>query len=111
VHPVVRLHPETGEEVLYVNSAYTTHILDVSADNSAALLSLLLRQVVVPEVQCRVRWTDDTVVMWDNRALQHYAVGDYLPSTRVMERASIAGDRPVPARVPIGTHTGSALSR
>jgi taurine dioxygenase len=96
VHPVVRLHPETQEELLYVNSAYTTHVVGLDESDSSALLNLLFRQVLVPECQCRVRWTDETMVIWDNRALQHYAVGDYLPSTRIMERASLAGDRPAP---------------
>ena len=95
VHPVVRLHPETHEELLYVNSAYTTHIVGLDEGDSSALLRLLFGQVLVPESQCRVRWTDETVVMWDNRALQHYAVGDYMPATRIMERSSLAGDRPV----------------
>jgi taurine dioxygenase len=94
VHPVVRLHPETQEELLYVNSAYTTHILGLDESDGSALLNLLLGQVLVPECQCRVRWTDGTMVIWDNRALQHYAVGDYMPATRIMERASLAGDRP-----------------
>ena len=94
VHPVVRVHPETQEELLYVNRAYTTHVVGLDESDSAALLNLLLGQVLVPECQCRVRWTDETVVIWDNRALQHYAVGDYMPATRIMERASLAGDRP-----------------
>jgi taurine dioxygenase len=94
VHPVVRQHPETHDELLYVNSAYTTHVVGLDETESSALLRLLFGQVLVPECQCRVRWTDETVVMWDNRALQHYAVGDYMPATRIMERASLAGDRP-----------------
>ncbi|PRC47516.1 taurine dioxygenase, partial [Mycobacterium sp. ITM-2017-0098] len=98
VHPIVRLHPETREQLLFVNCAYTTRVIGLSEESSSALLNLLFRQVLVPESQCRVRWTDDTVVVWDNRALQHYAVGDYLPATRVMERVSLGGDRPIPAR-------------
>jgi taurine dioxygenase len=91
-HPAVRLHPETGEEVLFVNAAYTTAFVGVEAADNVALLDFLLRQVHVPEVQCRVRWLPGTVVLWDNRSLQHYAAGDYLPARRIMERVSIAGE-------------------
>jgi taurine dioxygenase len=91
-HPVVRIHPETHEEILFVNAAYTTSFVGVEPSDSVALLEFLLRQVNVPEVQCRVRWRTGTVVLWDNRSVQHYATGDYLPERRVMERVVIAGD-------------------
>jgi taurine dioxygenase len=91
-HPAVRVHPETGEEVLFVNAAYTTSFVGVEASDSVALLDFLLRQVQAPEVQCRVRWRPGTVVVWDNRSLQHYATADYLPARRVMERVTIGGD-------------------
>jgi len=94
---VVRVHPETGEELLYVNPAYTTRILDLSPSDSAALLDHLFRQVTIPEFQCRIRWSAGTLVFWDNRSLQHYAVGDYLPAQRIMERVTIAGDAAVGA--------------
>ena len=95
-HPVLCRHPETGEETVFVNAAYTTGFVEVERSQSLALLDFLLRQVNVPEVQCRVRWQAGTVAVWDNRALQHYAVGDYFPAQRIMERTSIAGaERPV----------------
>lgn len=90
-HPAVRTHPETHEEILFVNAAYTTSFVDIDASDSLQLLDFLLRQVHVPEVQCRVRWQPGTVVVWDNRSLQHYATGDYYPARRVMERVSIGG--------------------
>jgi taurine dioxygenase len=93
VHPAVRIHPETHQEILFVNAAYTTSFVGLEASDSVALLDFLLRQVHVPEVQCRVRWRPGTVVVWDNRSVQHYAVGDYLPKRRVMERVTIGGDR------------------
>ncbi len=93
-HPVVRTHPETGRRLLYVNRFFTSHVLGLDPEESRALLDRLCRQADVIEYQCRFRWTPDTVVMWDNRAVQHYACSDYWPSVRVMERASIVGDRP-----------------
>jgi taurine dioxygenase len=90
-HPAVRIHPETHEEILFVNAAYTTSFVGVETSQSTALLDFLLRQVHFPEVQCRLRWQPGTVAVWDNRSLQHYAVGDYFPERRVMERVSIGG--------------------
>lgn len=90
-HPVVRVHPDTGEAILFVNPAYTTRIVELGDDDSSALLDYLFRQINVPEVQCRVRWEPGTVVLWDNRSVLHYATGDYLPARRVMERVSISG--------------------
>jgi taurine dioxygenase len=94
-HPLVRVHPETEEELLYVNASYTTRVIGLSTGDSTALLDHLFRQVVIPELQCRISWKPGTVVFWDNRSMQHYALGDYLPSRRVMERVTIAGDSPV----------------
>ncbi|WNM30389.1 TauD/TfdA family dioxygenase [Streptomyces sp. Li-HN-5-11] len=93
-HPVVRVHPETGQKILYVNRFYTTRILGVPEDESAELLSLLCDQAHFPEYQVRFHWTPGAVAIWDNRSTQHYACSDYYPQTRVLERVSIAGDRP-----------------
>lgn len=93
-HPVVRTHPETGRRTLFVNGAFTQHIVGLDPDESAELLGYLYRQAVYPEYQCRFRWTAGAVAFWDNRATQHYASSDYFPQRRVMERVSIIGDRP-----------------
>lgn len=93
-HPVVRTHPETGRRLLYVNHFFVTHIVGLDPDESDELLELLCRQAAQVEYQCRVRWTPDAVAFWDNRAVQHYAASDYWPDVRIMERASIVGDRP-----------------
>ena len=94
-HPVVRTHPETGRKLIYVNRFFTSHVVGLDAAESRALIEDLSRRAEIVEYQCRVRWTPDAVVMWDNRAVQHYACSDYWPSVRVMERASIIGDVPV----------------
>ncbi|MBB3178058.1 TauD/TfdA family dioxygenase [Variovorax sp. Sphag1AA] len=106
VHPVVRTHPETGEKILYVNEAFTMHLANYSDENpfrigsdfrygEMELLQFLMRQAAAPEYQVRLRWKPDTIALWDNRSTQHYAVQDYFPEPRHMNRATIIGNRPV----------------
>ena len=103
-HPVVRTHPETGEKVLFVNG-FTTHFTNfhtpanvrVGQDftqGTSTLLQYLISQAMIPEYQVRWRWQPNSVAIWDNRATQHYAVMDYPPCHRKMERAGIMGDAP-----------------
>lgn len=94
-HPVVRVIPETGRRVLFVNVAFTQRILGVSKEESNELLRLLYRHLMRPELQVRLRWKPNTIAFWDNRTCQHYASSDYYPARRVMERISIVGDKPV----------------
>ena len=93
-HPVVRTHPETGERLLYVNAIFTSHIVGLAEDESEALLGRPFAQADIPEYQIRLRWAPGTVAFWDNRATQHYASSDYWPQHRLMERATIIGERP-----------------
>jgi taurine dioxygenase len=103
-HPVVCTHPETGEEILFVNG-YATHFTNFhTAENvrygqdfapgSANLLTWLIGRAAIPEYQVRWRWQPNSVAIWDNRCTQHYAVMDYGPAVRKMDRASIVGERP-----------------
>jgi taurine dioxygenase len=94
-HPVVRTHPETGRRALYVNAAFTQHIVGMDREESDTLLSHLYAQAAIPEYQCRFRWEPNSIAFWDNRSSQHYAVSDYFPAVRRMERVTIIGDRPV----------------
>lgn len=93
-HPVVRTHPETGRRCLYVNRAFTQHIVGWDEDDSAGMLAHLYAQAAIPEYQCRFRWEAGSIAFWDNRASQHYAASDYWPAVRRMERVTIVGDRP-----------------
>lgn len=93
-HPVVRTHPETGRRALYVNTAFTDQIVGLSKKESDWLLAHLYTFAAIPEHQCRFRWEAGSLAFWDNRACQHYAASDYFPQRRVMERVTIAGDRP-----------------
>jgi taurine dioxygenase len=103
-HPVVRTHPETGEKILFVNG-FTTHFTNFHtpanvrygqdfAPGAAQLLQYLIAQAQIPEYQVRFRWRPNSVAFWDNRCTQHYAVMDYPPCHRKMERAGIIGDTP-----------------
>jgi len=103
-HPVVRTHPETGEKVLFVN-AFTTHFTNYHTaarvrfgqdanPGAGQLLAYLLSQACIPEYQVRWRWSKNSIAIWDNRSTQHYAVMDYPPCHRKMERAGIIGDVP-----------------
>lgn len=93
-HPVVRTHPETGQRLIYVNTAFTDHIKGMDRAESDTLLKFLYARAAIPEYQCRFRWAPGSIAFWDNRACQHYAASDYFPNTRIMERVTIAGDRP-----------------
>ncbi|MCK0100422.1 TauD/TfdA family dioxygenase [Qipengyuania sp. S6317L1] len=93
-HPVIRTHPETGEKAIYVNTAFTSHIEGLSEKESAWLLDHLYATAKDAEIQCRFRWQAGSIAFWDNRVCQHLAASDYFPARRVMERVTIAGDRP-----------------
>jgi len=103
-HPVVRTHPVTGEKTLFVNS-FTTHFTNFHTpvnvrygqdytQGGPMLLDYLRSQALIPEYQVRWRWQPNSVAIWDNRSTQHYAVMDYPPCHRKMERAGIVGDKP-----------------
>jgi len=94
-HPVVRLHPVSGRRVLYVNQQFCVRIRDLKADESDALLAFLYRQATIAEYQLRVKWQPNTLVMWDNRSVLHYAAHDYYPARRTMERVTVKGDKPI----------------
>lgn len=93
-HPVVRVHPETGERTL-VAGDFTRGFLGLDSHESATLLELLQRRITMPENTIRWNWAPGDVAMWDNRATQHRAVDDYDDQRRVMHRVTLSGDVPV----------------
>jgi len=89
-HPVVARHPVTGEKFLFVNAAFTSHIVQLARDESQAVLQQLLRHVEQHlAFQVRVHWAPDSLLFWDNWATQHHAVWDYFPQQRWGERVSV----------------------
>lgn len=94
VHPVVRIHPETGRRALYVNVAHAAHFEGMTPEESAPLLNFLFQHQVRPEFTCRVAWAPGTLALWDNRCTLHNPVNDYHGHLRRMHRITLAGDRP-----------------
>ncbi|HEY2683314.1 MAG TPA: taurine dioxygenase [Steroidobacteraceae bacterium] len=94
VHPVIRTHPVTKRRGLFVQEGFTTQINELSSAESKTLLQFLFQHSVKPEFVVRWRWRVGDVAFWDNRVTQHYAIDDYRPARRVMNRATILGDAP-----------------
>lgn len=94
VHPVVRVHPETGRKALFVNELWTEKIVGVSAHESESILKMLWKHSQRPEFTMRWKWSVGDLVLWDNMAFQHYAVNDYTGS-RVLQKGYIKGERPL----------------
>lgn len=98
VHPVVRLHPVSGRRCLFVNSLFTTRVLDLTASESEALLEFLYSHMEREDFACRFTWQKNSIAFWDNRCTQHRPINDYWPARRRMERTTIDGDEPYGAR-------------
>ncbi len=93
-HPVIRTHPVSGRKTLFVNSSFTTRIVQLRKAESDAVLGMLYRHIETPEFHCRFQWRPNSVAFWDNRCTQHYALNDYHGHRREMHRVTIEGDRP-----------------
>lgn len=93
VHPVVRIHPETGRKSLFVNEHFTRRIVELSHQESRLLLDYLVRWVASPRFTVRYRWSEGTIAIWDNRCTQHFVLNDF-NEERIIQRVTVTGDSP-----------------
>ena len=98
-HPIVRTHPETGKKILFVNWTYTKEIIGMNKEESNETLKKIFEHQARLDLTCRFSWTENTVCIWDNRSVIHYAIADFYPGKglgyeRVMDRIAIEGDHP-----------------
>ncbi|MDZ7669379.1 MAG: TauD/TfdA family dioxygenase [Gammaproteobacteria bacterium] len=93
IHPVVRVHPETGRRALYVNEHFTRRLVELNAGESEALLRYLTGWVTNPRFTVRYRWSEGTIAIWDNRCTQHFVLNDFA-GERIIQRVTVMGDRP-----------------
>ena len=93
-HPVIQTHPESGKKVIFVNTLFTTKIIELSEDESNSILNFLYDYIKTPEFTCRFSWEPNSIAFWDNRSTQHKPVNDYFPSHRMLERITIDGNKP-----------------
>lgn len=89
-HPAVLEHPDSGRKALFVNPIYTTRLGGMTDEESAPILDALYKHAIRPEFCCRLRWSEGTVAVWDNRTTMHYAVNDYDGSRRLLYRTTFA---------------------
>jgi len=98
-HPIVRTHPETRKKILFVNWTYTKKIVGMDKKESDEILNEIFKHQARLDFTCRFQWTENTVAIWDNRSVQHYAIADFFPGRglgheRIMDRIAIEGDYP-----------------
>ncbi len=93
-HPVVRTHPRSRRQSLYVNPSFTTKINGLTKAESKAVLQMLFAHQQRPEFQVRFKWSENAIAFWDNRCTQHFAIWDYWPNERLGHRVTVKGERP-----------------
>ena len=93
VHKVVETHPISGLKYLNINQSFTRNIVNESQGPSDHILQFLFQHITKPEFQVRFHWENNSIAIWDNRITQHYAVCDYLPNFRHMQRVTVVNDK------------------
>jgi taurine dioxygenase len=97
-HPILRIHPETGKKLLFVNSMYVKKIIDMDKEESDEILSKVFAHQERLDFTCRCQWTENAVAIWDNKSVIHQGLTDFFPGRglgyeRIMDRIAIEGDR------------------
>ena len=95
IHPAVRTHPRTGRKGLYITNAYFKRFEGWNEEDSRGLLDYLVIMPQKLQFQCRIRWKPNTLIVWDNRFLQHCGIHDYENERRHLVRTTIKGERPI----------------
>jgi taurine dioxygenase len=95
VHRIIDTHPVSGLKYLNVNQSFTRHIVGMIQGESDRILHYLYQHMAKPEFQVRFRWRNNSIAIWDNRITHHYAVCDYLPNIRHMQRITVLNDKRV----------------
>ena len=93
IRPLIGTHPVTGRRFLNFNEAFSTHIVGLSANDANSFKTFLANHMNKPEDQVRWKWSAGDLAMWDNRVTMHYALADYLPEYRCMNRVTVVRDR------------------
>jgi taurine dioxygenase len=94
LQPLVRTHPETGEQALYLSGGYALAIEGLTEAESGMLIDFLMGHVTRHAFTCRLRWEPDMMALWDNRLCQHLAMNDYDGHRRSMRRSMVLGEVP-----------------
>lgn len=93
IHPMVKVHPISKNKLLYINPGFTNQIVGMNMTDSNNLLTYLFNFMNKPEFQIRFKWSANTIAIWDNRCTMHYAIGDYMPHHRQMNRITVLNDK------------------
>ena len=93
IHPMVKVHPISKNKLLYINPGFTNQIVGMNMTDSINLLTYLFNFMNKPEFQIRFKWSANTIAIWDNRCTMHYAIGDYMPHHRQMNRITVLNDK------------------
>ena len=88
-----------GRPVLFVDREFTLQLNDLPKEEGKALLEFLFSHTERVDFQCRFRWTENAIAIWDNRAVLHHAMWDYWPAEREGRRISVVGEKPEPWRL------------
>jgi taurine dioxygenase len=93
-HPLVRTHPVTGRQALFLGGGFMRYIDGMREPESDAILGFLRQHIENAALQCRWRWTPGDLAIWDERSTNHRSAADHFPQQRSIRRVEVAGERP-----------------